>query len=377
MHTMLNLYRRHASDCKHKAKGRAWRNCSCPVWAQGTLAGRPIKQSLDTRDWKRGQDIIHQWEIAQRADSTVTVVKACAEFVADLEARHMSSSTIKNYGKMLTSTRCKSLCAVAGNRHMREIDVQFLTEWRATWTDAPITQQKKLERLRAFFRWCEARGYCNGNPAVAIKPPKVRQKPTLPFTAEEIARLLLEAPKQGTPEEGQRLKAYILVCLHTGLRRGDAATLACDALRGNRLLLRQEKTGEPLYTLLPQSVIDELAGVRKLSARHWFWTGSGAVDTVGNNFARSFRRLCAKCNVEGGHLHRLRDTFAVTALNAGVPIEVVSKLLGHASIRVTEKHYSPWVRSRQEQLEAALARMWGQNQPVQNWNKEESEERIH
>ena len=33
-------------------------------------------------------------------------------------------------------------------------------------------------------------------------------------------------------------------------------------------------------------------------------------------------------------------------------------LLGHSSIRVTERHYSPWVRSRQEQLEADLERAW-------------------
>jgi integrase len=36
----------------------------------------------------------------------------------------------------------------------------------------------------------------------------------------------------------------------------------------------------------------------------------------------------------------------------------VSVLLGHSSIKVTEKHYSPWVRARQEQLEADIRRTW-------------------
>ncbi len=36
----------------------------------------------------------------------------------------------------------------------------------------------------------------------------------------------------------------------------------------------------------------------------------------------------------------------------------VSALLGHSSIKVTEKHYSPWVRARQEQLEADVRRTW-------------------
>jgi len=44
-----------------------------------------------------------------------------------------------------------------------------------------------------------------------------------------------------------------------------------------------------------------------------------------------------------------------------VPLDRVSVLLGHSSIRVTERHYAPWVRSRQEQLEADLQRAWSQD----------------
>jgi integrase/recombinase XerD len=43
----------------------------------------------------------------------------------------------------------------------------------------------------------------------------------------------------------------------------------------------------------------------------------------------------------------------------------VSILLGHSSIRVTEKHYSPWVRARQEQLEAGVRRTWVAQEPEQ------------
>jgi integrase len=39
-------------------------------------------------------------------------------------------------------------------------------------------------------------------------------------------------------------------------------------------------------------------------------------------------------------------------------MERVSVLLGHSSIKVTERHYSPGVRARQEQLEADVRRTW-------------------
>ena len=51
-------------------------------------------------------------------------------------------------------------------------------------------------------------------------------------------------------------------------------------------------------------------------------------------------------------------TFAVELLLAGVPLERVSVLLGHQSVKVTEKHYTPWVRARQEQLEQDVRRTW-------------------
>lgn len=72
------------------------------------------------------------------------------------------------------------------------------------------------------------------------------------------------------------------------------------------------------------------------------------------NYQRAFKKLCKIAEVKNGHAHRWRDTFAVELLLAGVPLEQVSILLGHASIKVTEKHYSPWVKARQDQLEAAV-----------------------
>ena len=54
----------------------------------------------------------------------------------------------------------------------------------------------------------------------------------------------------------------------------------------------------------------------------------------------------------------LRDTFAVEMLLAGVPLEQVSILLGHKSVKITEKHYAPWVKARQELLAANVRKAW-------------------
>ena len=72
------------------------------------------------------------------------------------------------------------------------------------------------------------------------------------------------------------------------------------------------------------------------------------------NYQRAFKKLYKIAEVKNGHAHTWRDTFATELLLAGVPLEQVSVLLGHQSIKVAERHYSPWVKARQEQLEVAV-----------------------
>ena len=72
----------------------------------------------------------------------------------------------------------------------------------------------------------------------------------------------------------------------------------------------------------------------------------------------AFKRLFEIAGIEDGHAHRLRDTFAVDLLQRGISLEDVSVLLGHSSIRITERHYAPWIKTRQELLEVAVRKVW-------------------
>jgi integrase len=57
--------------------------------------------------------------------------------------------------------------------------------------------------------------------------------------------------------------------------------------------------------------------------------------------ARRMKEACAGAKIDPAvTFHELRDTFASHLVMAGVPILTVSKLLGHADVRVTERHYA-------------------------------------
>ncbi|HEY2109564.1 MAG TPA: tyrosine-type recombinase/integrase, partial [Candidatus Acidoferrales bacterium] len=148
---------------------------------------------------------------------------------------------------------------------------------------------------------------------------------------------------------------------YSGMRIGDAVQCGPDRLKGNKLFLYTQKTDVPVQCVLPDFVVREVEAAPKSSERFYFWTGESKLHTAVGIWQQSLQTLFSLAEVKNGHAHRFRDTFAVELLLLGVPLDRVSVLLGHQSIRVTERHYAPWTRSRQEQLEADLQRAWSED----------------
>ncbi len=144
---------------------------------------------------------------------------------------------------------------------------------------------------------------------------------------------------------------------YSGLRIGDTCTLKRDRVVDGKILLYQAKTGTPVYVPIPEHVVEALNKIEN-GSEYFFWTGRGSVRTITTNWARYLSSVFEESGVAGAHSHRFRDTFAVELLLAGVPIDQVSMLLGHASVKITERHYAPWVKARQQQLEAAVRKAW-------------------
>jgi len=186
----------------------------------------------------------------------------------------------------------------------------------------------------------------------------------MPLTSEEIVRILAavdqyseEMPTTGK-EKARRIRALVLLLRYSGMRFGDAVALSADRIKGARLFLYTQKTGVPINAILPDVVLKALEATPRVTEKHFFWSGVEKLESIVRSWQTRLRRLFGLAKVSCGHAHRFRETFPVDLLLVGVPIERVSVLLGHQSVRITEKHYAPWVRSRQEQLEADLVSAW-------------------
>ena len=101
---MLTTYRRHLKVCKHRSKGRSYRRCRCPIWAQGTLGGESIRRSTGLQNWEKAQELVRNWEVsgrqAEEQPEIVTVHFACDRFLEDAAARGLAESTMRKYSQL-------------------------------------------------------------------------------------------------------------------------------------------------------------------------------------------------------------------------------------------------------------------------------------
>ena len=330
------------------------------------MKGKEIRQSLGTCDWQKAQETIREWEATasepKATPEPIGIEQACEKLLGDAKARKLNESTLYKYRFLFK--QIGDFAQRRGLRYLKELDLVTLDDFRTEWKDGPRSSVKKLERLRAFLRFCERRKWIDCNPALDLKAPKIQDRPTMPFTQAEMVKILAGLEKytvRAGVANARRLKAFILLLRYSGMRIGDCVKCSVDRLDGNRLFLYTQKTGTPGRCVLPEFVLRELEATPKSDEGHFFWTGKSKLHSAIGKWQRRLQTLFALAEVAGGHAHRFRDTFAVELLLAGIPLERVSVLLGHQSVRITERHYSSWVRSRQEQLEQDLRRMLEQD----------------
>lgn len=377
------LWRRHKTGCTagalcrcRKEQKRECHCCRCPIWADAYLVDgsskvrKRIRKSLDTGDWskalRRAAEIESQRalpiEISSEKAEPTTIAKSQEMYLGDAAKRGLRKATIDRH--RIIFKQLQVFTEARGLKYLNQLTAERLTGFRAGWKgNSPLADVKKLERMKSFFRFCVERGWLAENPARALRNPKVSINPTLPFTEVEMLAIRtaalnrIHAVRADGRDGARRLHAFMLFLRYTGLRISDAVGCSVDRLQNGKLWLYTQKTGQHVYCPLPAFVVRELDSIPRMSERYWFWSGQGTLETARKEWSDKLARVFEDAKVDG-HAHQFRDTFAVELLKAEVPIERVSVLLGHASVRITEKHYNPWNRARQVQAEADVQRAW-------------------
>ena len=415
---MLSVYTRHHPDCKN-AGDKDWRRCSCPKWIWGAVNGTFIRRSARTHSWEEAEEVrlrflqglaLTQSAPQQNAELPVSapshimlsagasisdpevlppapkrprirIEDAVDAYLDDAVSRNVAESTLEKL-ETIFRKQFQSWALGQGFEYIDEIDHDALLNFRNTWKDSPLARQKKQSRVVGFFWACLRRHHIREHPALVLGKVKVVHIPTDYFPPDEFQRIIDATYTYGDARGGYipiedtrtRLRTMTLLMRWSGLRIRDAITLEQDRLRGDSLLLYQAKTGTPVYVPLPPHVVEALKNIPdgpKPNPRYFFWSGNGLPKTAVADWQRAYRRLFEIADIRRPdgerkrcHPHMFRDTFAVEMLLAGVPIDQVSLLLGHASVKITEKSYAPFVKARQIQLQESVRNAWSAQQPT-------------
>lgn len=210
---------------------------------------------------------------------------------------------------------------------------------------SPNTFNKKMNALSLVWRHAGPSDGSNPWDKIARKRLDTHGRESL--TVEEIDRLLACASGE--------YRTLIAIGADTGLRLGDAANLRWESVTDGEVLIpRTRKTGAPVAIPLLPRLADEIRRIgRKASgfvvpglAELYARDRSTVAKRVGRVFtAAGFTRSVSVAGRDGGRarpntgFHSLRHAFTTRAVEAGIPMEIVKTVVGHANATMTE-HYT-------------------------------------
>lgn len=133
------------------------------------------------------------------------------------------------------------------------------------------------------------------------------------------------------------LGTFFLLNLRCGLRRGEVAKLRWEDINfgGMTILIRAPKNGKDHTVNIGPELITRLKSEKNNSP--WVFPSpitGGHIQRV----CKTWKTILKDANIESLTVHDLRRTFATKLIEAGVPIEHVSKALNHSSISITQDY---------------------------------------
>ncbi len=244
------------------------------------------------------------------------------------------------------------------------------------------TRQYARAVLRRALGHAERWGMVTRNVAALVEGPravKTRLDDTL--TAAEAQRLLAVASED-------RLCALAVIVLRLGLRKGEVLALRWENvdLDAGELQVQgtlKRKVGEGLVLDTPKTKAGErtlplladcreaLVSRRRRQAAEKLeagpaWAEGGFVFTTPlgppidpRNVNRWWDSLCERAGIGHRRFHASRHTAATLLLDAGVPLEVVSAILGHASLAITADVYAKVTQDAKRRAVTAVDRLLG------------------
>jgi len=251
--------------------------------------------------------------------------------------RNLSKRTIKNKEYALTRL---FLFLGEGPLNIESCRKYTVYLYKQGWSPSSICAELKM--IKALINYLEAYEYIKESWAKKIKLPKVKRKLFNIVSAEIAEEIIINGSEPSEHDNGLHQKsksehrAALRFILRTGLRMSELLSLKYpDINLKNSIYSVNSKGGNIDILPLPNDMVLEVAK-RKYQERLF--------EVAPNRMNKTLKRGSFKLDIEP-HLtvHTLRHIFCTSLLKKGVPLQIVSRLMRHSSVGITDRVYSHYL----------------------------------
>ena len=279
--------------------------------------------------------VAYNYDISEKETSIVTLDQTIPYYIklylSSKKLEGLSMATIEMYGTVL------KIFFDTINKPPQEIttnDIRlFLVQYQINRKVSDRTLDKYRQNLNSFFEWCVNEEYITKNPCKNIKEIKYEVEPR-----HSLTRFQLETLRRNC--KCKRDLAMVDVLYSTGCRVAELVNMKFTDIDYNensiKIIGKGKKHNTVYLNTNAQLSLNEYMTERKGKSDYLFVSKRSPYDQVST---RTVEKVFKDLGDELGFKltpHILRHTSATLALQNGMPITQVQKMLGHSSVATTQ-----------------------------------------
>ena len=223
-----------------------------------------------------------------------------------------------------------------GNVCLKEITRSMITKHHQSMYQTPHGANRFLSLMSKMMNLAERWEYrpLNSNPCRHIERYKEEGR-QIYLSMEQIEKIG-HVIKQMEQTESIFVLSAIKLLLFTGRRTGEILTLKWDYIdfENSKMNLPDTKTGAKSFFFSP--TVKQI--LLNLPNKEGFVFKSVLKDKRVTTVRHIWKKICKLAKIENVRVHDLRHTYASLAVQNGYSLPIISKMLGHADIKTTQRY---------------------------------------